>query len=113
MNTLSNYYGPDDGRYHAAKALETVLSYAIENLSDGRGGTITLLPMNELEDITVIYRGAFGGVQIGQISLQEDEATSIDIPEDDLPALLAAIRLIPQNAKGDSRRADSPNSTGG
>lgn len=101
MNTLSNYYGPDDGRYHAAKALETVLSYAIENLSDGRGGTITLLPMNELEDITVIFRGAFGGVQIGQINLQEDEATSIDIPEDDLPALRAAIRLFPQNTSLD------------
>jgi hypothetical protein len=108
MNALSNYYGPDDGRYHSAKALETVLSYAIESLSDSLGGTITLLPMNELEDITVIYRRAAGGVQIGQINLQEDEATSIDISEDDLPALLAAIRLIPQNAdvKPPSERSD-------
>lgn len=92
MNALSNHYGPDDGRYHSAKALETVLSYAIENLSDGRGGTITMLPMNDLEDITVIYRSEHGGVQIGQISLQDNEATSVDIPEDEIPSLIAAIK---------------------
>lgn len=91
MNAVSNHYGPEDGRWHAAKALETVLSYAIENLSDYRGGTITMLPLNDLEDITVIYRSEFGGVQIGQISLHETEATSIDITEDELPAFLAAI----------------------
>lgn len=95
MNALSTHYGSDDGRYHAAKALETVLSYAIENLAGGRGGTITMMPMNDLEDITVIYRSKFGGVQIGQINLQEDDATSVDIPEDDIPALLAAITAIP------------------
>lgn len=94
MNCLSNHYGADDGRYHAAKVLETVLSYAIENLSDGRGGTITMLPMNDLEDITVVYRSKHGGVQIGQINLQDDEATSVDIPEDDIPALIAAIRSL-------------------
>lgn len=91
MNAVSTYYGPEDGRWHAAKALETVLGYAIENLADCRGGTITMLPLNNLEDITVIYRSEFGGIQIGQISLYEDEATSIDITEDELPAFLAAI----------------------
>ena len=94
MNALSTHYGTEDGRYHAAKAIETVLSYAIENLADGRGGTITLLPMNDLEDITVIYRGENGGVQIGQINLHDDEATSVDISEDELPTLLAAIGQI-------------------
>ena len=94
MNALSTHYGPEDGRYHAAKAIETVLSYAIENLSDSRGGTITLLPMNDLEDITVIYRGEYGGIQIGQINLHEDEATSVDISEHELPALLAAIGRV-------------------
>ena len=91
MNAVSTHYGPEDGRWHSAKALETVLSYAIENLSDCRGGTITMLPLNDLEDITVIYRSEFGGVQVGQINLHETEATSIDITEDELPAFLAAI----------------------
>ena len=95
MNVLSNHYGTEDGRWHSAKVLETVLSYAIENLSDCRGGTITMLPLNDLEDITVIYRSEFGGVQIGQINLQDDEATSIDITEDELPAFLAAITKPP------------------
>lgn len=91
MNAVSTHYGPEDGRWHFAKALETVLSYAIENLADSRGGTITMLPLNDLEDITVIYRSEFGGVQVGQINLHETEATSIDITEDELPAFLAAI----------------------
>lgn len=94
MNCLSNHYGTDDGRYHAAKVLETVLSYAIENLSDGRGGTITMLPMNDLEDMTVIYRYKHGGAQIGQINIQEDEATSVDIQEEDLPLLISALRNL-------------------
>ena len=94
MNALSTHYGPEDSRYHAAKAIETVLSYAIENLSDSRGGTITLLPMNDLEDITVIYRGEHGGIQIGQINLHEDEASSVDISEDELPTLLKAIGRV-------------------
>lgn len=94
MDALSKHYGPEDGRYHSAKALETVLSYAIENLSDGRGGTITMLPLNDLEDITVVYRSKHGGVQIGQINIQDDEATSVDIQEDDIPALMAAIGRI-------------------
>lgn len=98
MNTLSTYYGAEDSRYHSAKAIETVLSYAIENLADGRGGTITLLPINELEDITVIYRSKHGGVQIGQINLQDDEATSVDIPEDQITDLLEAIRRVPKNS---------------
>jgi hypothetical protein len=91
MNALSNHYGPDDGRYHAAKVLETVLSYAIENFSDEIGGTITLLPENELQDLTVIYRAAGRGVQIGQINLLEDEATSVDLTEDEMASLLAAL----------------------
>jgi hypothetical protein len=91
MNALSNHYGPDDGRYHSAKVLETVLSYAIENLSDGLGGTIALLPMNDLEDITVIYRAKGRGVQIGQINLQEDAATSVDLAENEMAILLATI----------------------
>jgi len=94
MNALSTHYGTEDSRYHAAKAIETVLAYAIENLSDCRGGTITLLPLNNLDDITVIYRGEHGGIQIGQINLHEDEATSVDISEDELPTLLAAIGRI-------------------
>ena len=91
MNALSNHYGPDDGRYHAAKVLETVLGYAIENFSDGIGGTITLLPLNRLEDITVIYRAADRGVQIGQINLHEDDATSVDLAEHEMAILLAAL----------------------
>lgn len=94
MNALSTHYGPEDNRYHAAKVIETVLAYAIENLSDCRGGTITLMPLNDLEDITVIYRGEHNGIQIGQINLHEDEATSVDISEDELPTLLAAIGRI-------------------
>ena len=94
MNALSTHYGTEDGRYHAAKAIETVLAYAIENLSDCRGGTITLMPLNDLQDITVIYRSEHGGIQIGQINLHEDEATSVDISEDELPTLLAAIGQI-------------------
>jgi len=101
MNTLSNHYGSNDGRYQAAKALETVLCYAIENLADGRGGTITMLPQNELEDITVIYRSKFGGVQIGQISIQDDEATSVDITEDELPDLINALFHFQSNNKPD------------
>jgi hypothetical protein len=99
MNVLSNHYGTNDGRYYSAKALETVLSYALESLSDGRGGTITMLPMNDLEDITVIYCSEHGGVQIGQINLSEDEATSIDINADEVPVLIAAIQRIFPNAK--------------
>jgi hypothetical protein len=78
MNCLSSYYGSEDGRYQAAKVIEIVLSFAIENLADGRGGTITLIPVNELEDLTVIYRSECGGIQIGQMSIQDDEATSVD-----------------------------------
>ena len=92
MNCLSSYYGPEDGRYQAAKVIETVLSFAIENMADGRGGTITLLPVNELEDLTVIYRSECGGIQIGQMSIQDDEATSVDIMEDDLKTLMTAIK---------------------
>lgn len=91
MNAISTHYGPEDGRWHAAKALETVLSYAIENMADARGGTITMLPINDLEEITVIYRSEHGGIQIGQMNFHETEATSIDITEDELPAFLAAI----------------------
>lgn len=94
MNCVSNYYGREDGRYQAAKVIETVLSFAIENLADGRGGTITLMPANELEDLTVIYRSECGGIQIGQMSIQDDEATSVDLMEDDLKTLMAAIRSI-------------------
>lgn len=94
MNCVSNHYGPEDGRYQAAKVIETVLAYAIENLADGRGGTITLMPANELEDLTVIYRSECGGIQIGQMSIQGDEATSVDIMEDDLKTLMSAIRSI-------------------
>jgi hypothetical protein len=94
MNCLSSYYGSEDGRYQAAKVIETVLSFAIENLADGRGGTITLLPVNELEDLTVIYRSECGGIQIGQMSIQDDEATSVDIMEDDVKTLMASIRSI-------------------
>lgn len=94
MNCVSNHYGREDGRFQAAKVIETVLSFAIENLADGRGGTITLMPANELEDLTVIYRSECGGIQIGQMSIQDDEATSVDLMEDDLKTLMAAIRSI-------------------
>lgn len=94
MNCVSNNYGPEDGRYQAAKVIETVLSFAIENLADGRGGTITMIPTNELEDLTVIYRSECGGIQIGQMNIQDDEATSVDLMEDDLKTLMAAIRSI-------------------
>jgi hypothetical protein len=47
--------------------------------------------MNDLEDITVIYRAENCGIQIGQINLCDDEATHVDIPEKYVPALLAAI----------------------
>jgi len=91
MDILSKHYGAEDGRYHSTKAIETVLAYAIENLSDGVGGTITLIPMNDLEDIPVIYRAENCGIQIGQINLCDDDATHVDIPEKYVPALLAAI----------------------
>jgi len=91
MNTLADCYGPKDWRYESAKLIDTVLPYATEQLANGVGGTITLLPLNDCEDITAIYRGASGGVLIGQMNLHSEEATSVDIPEDQIPALLAAI----------------------
>jgi hypothetical protein len=99
MNALSNHYGPRDGRYHAAKAIEAVVSYAIENLADGRGGTITMLPMNELEDITVFYRSQFGGLQISQISIQDDDVKSVDIIEEELTVLINAANGIKSTTK--------------
>lgn len=91
MNYISDRYGPKDGRYQATRALETVLAYAIERLADGHRGVITLIPENELEDITVIYKSEGGGVQIGQICVGDDDATSVFISENDLPSFLEAV----------------------
>lgn len=91
MNALANHYGLEDGRYPAAVLIDAVISFAIEELSDARGGVLTLFPINELEDITVVFRSQSGSVRVSQMSLHDHEAKTIDLTPDEVGAVAAAI----------------------
>lgn len=91
MNALANHYGADDGRYQAASLIDAVISFAIEELSDSRGGTLTLFPMNELEDITAVFRSESGSVCIAQANIQDSEAKTIDLAPDEVQSFVSAL----------------------
>lgn len=91
MNALANHYGEVDGRFPAAVLIDSVIRFAIEELSDARGGTLTLFPVNELEDITAVFRSESGSVCIAQMSLHDLESKVIDVPPDEVKAFAAAI----------------------
>lgn len=91
MNALANHYGERDGRHPAACLIDAVVAFVIEELSDARGGVITLFPINELEDLTAVYRSECGSVLIAQMSIQDLKVHTVDLLSDDVDAVVAAI----------------------
>jgi hypothetical protein len=94
MNALGNHYGPNDGRHAAACLIDAVIDFAIEELSDCRGGVITILSLNELEDMTAIYKSESGSICIAQSSLHDPESPNrIDILPEQIDAIVAALKI--------------------
>tara|TARA_R110000868_G_scaffold51318_4_gene162888 strand:- start:1051 stop:1341 length:291 start_codon:yes stop_codon:yes gene_type:complete len=94
-NALSNHYGKKDSRYQAAKLMDAIVPFIIEELSDCRGGKLTIMPLNDMDDMTAIYQSESGSVMIAQLSIDGDDPKTIDFLSDDLRAVIDSIKAKP------------------
>ena len=95
MNTLHEKYKPEDGRYVAAKVIGAVADFAIDELADGRGGIIRLMPRNCLEDITAVYRSSSGSVMVAQLNDHcgdDDMPSTVDFDEESIEEIIRFIK---------------------